>query len=62
MSHINQKVDTGRVIRAADASMRMEGFVVSSKVKDECRAMLAGQKTAGHLVSEYVSQYTQNKK
>lgn len=37
-------------IRSVCASIKMEGFRVSKRTKEDCRAVLSGQKSADDLV------------
>jgi hypothetical protein len=53
----HRAVEGYKIIRAVDANMKVEGLSASSKVKDECHAMLIGKTTAEKLIERYISQY-----
>lgn len=52
-----QNVSGQKIISSVEANMKAEGFSATTKVKNDCHAMLSGKVSANKLVKQYVAQY-----
>ena len=50
---------TQRILNNVCASMKMEGFSVSAKTQQSCRAIAAGEKSAAELIKQRLAAYKQ---
>lgn len=48
-----------RIIKSAEANLRIEGFHVSTQCKKDCREMLRGNTTADKLLAQYKRRLTE---